>query len=113
MEASGGVRAWGDNVDGEAGPQQPQAVGAVPSKVPGIGKTLAIAAGGYSTIALTQAPAQAISARGGQTLTGTVATFTDPDPAAQAAEYTARLMIQGSDVGLCSLAHGRIASGST
>jgi alpha-tubulin suppressor-like RCC1 family protein len=99
LDASGGVWAWGDNVDGEVGPQQPQAVEAAPSKVPGIGKVLAITAGGYSTIALTQSTDQAISVQGGQTYTGTepaavsgtVATFTDPDPAAGAAEYAASI----------------------
>ncbi len=99
LDASGDVWAWGDNVDGEVGPQQPQAVEAAPSKVPGIGKALAITAGGYSTIALTQSTDQAISAQGGQTFTGTepgavsgtLASFTDPDPAAQAAEYAASI----------------------
>jgi hypothetical protein len=52
LDVSGGVWAWGDNVDGEVGPQQPQAVKATPSQVPGIGKALALTAGGYSTIAL-------------------------------------------------------------
>jgi hypothetical protein len=99
LDASGGVWGWGDNVDGEVGPQQPQAVEAAPSKVPGIGKALAITAGGYSTIALTQAMDQPISAQGSDTLTGTeaaavngtLATFTDPDPAAQATQYAASI----------------------
>lgn len=97
LDASGNVWAWGDNVNGEVGPQQPQTVGAVPSEVPGIGKALAITAGGYSTIALTQGKDQPISATGGHTLTGTeaaavsgaVASFTDPDPSARAGEYAA------------------------
>jgi hypothetical protein len=97
LDASGNVWAWGDNVDGEVGPQQPQAVEAAPSEVPGIGKALAITAGGYSTIALTQGKDQAITATGGISVTGTesaavsgtLASFTDPDPAARAAEYAA------------------------
>lgn len=96
LDASGHVWAWGDNVNGEVGPQQPQAVDALPSEVPGIGRALAITAGGYSTIALTQSADQPISAQGGKTLTGTeaaaaggtLASFTDPDPAARASEYT-------------------------
>ncbi len=99
LDASGGVWAWGDNVNGEVGPQQPQAVEAAPSEVPGIGKALAITAGGYSTIALTQGKDQAITATGGNSVngteaaaaSGTLASFTDPDPAAKASEYTASI----------------------
>jgi hypothetical protein len=54
LDRDGGVWGWGDNVDGELGPQSPQTTGAPPAKISGLQTVVSVSAGGYTSLVLTR-----------------------------------------------------------